>query len=104
MSAPENQARRFWYVKECPLRDECSSAAWKKAQVWGYDAVVCRFQLQEHLQKSGKHGLTEAQATELALTAHLEEGEYPEEPARKKQRGCGGSFLIWMTRSSITVR
>ena len=86
MSASEEGARRYYYVKECPLRDECSAAAWKKAAVWGYEAVVCRFQLQEHLQKSGKHRLTEAQATELALSANLEEGEYKEEPARKKQK------------------
>ena len=28
---------RYWYVPVCPIHEECSAAAWRKAQVWSWD-------------------------------------------------------------------
>ncbi len=46
----------LFYVKTCPLADECSAAAWKKAWVKSYESEQeCRDQLPAHLMRSSLH-------------------------------------------------
>lgn len=80
-------ARRFVFVKECPLKEDCSAQAWKKASAWGWDETEARDALVRHLRFSGKHSLSELDAEVAADNAIYEEAQHKEEaPPRKKQR------------------
>jgi hypothetical protein len=59
--------RYYWQCKQCPLKDDCSYAAWAKVKTWSFkneDAV--RDAVHFHLVNSGKHHLDD-DAAKLAV-------------------------------------
>ena len=51
---------QYWYIAECPWKDECSKASWQKTRsCHSYESPeVCRQLLLKHLQSSGNHWWT----------------------------------------------
>ena len=54
----------YWCTK-CPLEEECSQSAWKRAQVWGYTREEAVKRCVDHLTKSGLHRYDERLAHHL---------------------------------------
>jgi hypothetical protein len=66
--------RVLWTAKECPLMEECSAAAWKRAGCWSYTSQCrCRQKVRAHLLASGKHNVNGADAQRLADLVECEE-------------------------------
>ena len=58
----------YWRVIECPLKDDCNAAAWKKGKVWSWQSEeACRSYVAGHLNRSGKHQLNESDAVYQAM-------------------------------------
>ena len=47
--------RCFFYVKECPFKEECRRAYNAPCQSWGWTTEECRQRVLKHLKQSGKH-------------------------------------------------
>ena len=54
----DEQDRSVWMCQACPLKEECSDGAWKRANCWSYisEGHVCLY-IKHHLLESGKHHL-----------------------------------------------
>lgn len=86
------EMKTWYFIRVCPLQDERSAAAWKRAQVYAdtEDGVVeaCT----RHLEKSSNHQLEWHDAFEIASGAQIEsytepkDDEEPKNPKRQKQR------------------
>ena len=81
---------QFFYVEECPCASECSAAAWKRANVWGWSEDECKACLVRHLQTSGNHLIPEADALQYADCVELKSDIYTPAPESKQKRRRGG--------------
>ena len=103
--------RPFFYAKACPCEEECSSAAFKRAQCWGWTREEAAARVSTHLQQSGHHRMAAADADQLAEVAEYEEDqcEAPEEPQPKRQqvdvgvKGKGKGKVIGQAPSSVAA-
>jgi len=77
----------YYYIKECPLPEDCSAQAFKRAGIWDHTDADCRTRLVNHLMNSSKHNLDRQYAMELAEVAEVLQCEMDDdEPAAKKAR------------------
>jgi hypothetical protein len=80
----------YFYVPCCPS-PECTTEAFKRAQVWGWTRDEAKQRLITHLMRSGHHMLPKEDAEVIAADVELEEDEYKtkpqEQPQRKRQKG-----------------
>ena len=48
--------RTYFFAKCCPLEEERSASAWKRAECWAWDdPQQCKMVVAKHLFNSGKH-------------------------------------------------
>ena len=78
----------FWYVTDCPAKEDCTKAAFKRAQVKSVkSAEECREYLRTHLMNSAHHqDLSRGAINVLVGEAQIE--AYPfehDEPKRKRE-------------------
>lgn len=82
----------WFFVEKCPLEEQCSQQAWKRASVWGPTVEICHQKLERHLRMSGIHLLSREDAESMVAVAEVKffEGEYEPDgdarPPRKKPR------------------
>ena len=71
--------RTVFYIVDCPEKESCSAASWKRNRPWSFDdpqrAVL---NLKRHLMESSLHGLSDEEADMAAQTAHI--GKYTHVP------------------------
>ena len=70
----------FYFATKCPLEEECSFQAWKRAECWDYTEEKCRDRVVNHLTKSSLHLMDSLDATILAASVDMEVNDFEEEP------------------------
>lgn len=83
----ENMSKVYYYIKECPIPEDCSAQAFKRAGIWDHTDADCRIRLVNHLMNSSKHNLDRQEAMELAEMAEVlqcdMEDDVPQARAKK---------------------
>ena len=65
--------RVVYYIRECPLKDDCSDQSWKRNKPWSFDSDEGAIDmLKMHLMNSSLRQLDEADAQRLAEEAPVE--------------------------------
>ena len=82
---------QFFFFEECPLKEECSGAAWKRCACWGWTEAEAKQRLVEHLVRSDKHSLSKEDAAGWAEASELKTDVYEEPKKRKRAQEEGGS-------------
>ena len=108
----------WYFVRCCPLIEECSAAAFKRSKVWGWTICECQNQLRAHLGDSGNHSSQDAAAVEVIvgqakievhLTTHKEAKEHDawmkrsEVPSRKRPREASTNEALDTAQTSSGV-
>ena len=70
----------FYFATKCPLEEECSIQAWKRAECWDYTEEKCRARVVNFLTKSSLHLMDSLDATILAASVDMEFNAFEEEP------------------------
>ena len=76
----------YFYLEECPEKETCSSTAWKRAAVWGWNLEDAKNNLIRHLMVSQLHAMDKDTATLQAECVQWMEAEWEEQPQPKRQR------------------
>ena len=94
----------FFYISQCPLHEECSEAAWKRASIWAWSEEQARERLREHLRKSGRH--SSAKAEDIDVLCELVEVVKEEwaEPQAKRARPAAARAPPALDTEAIAVR
>ena len=69
--------KRWFYIKACPLIEQCTSQSRKKANLWGETKQDALQALVTHLVRSAHHTIERSEAASLAELAEV--SEYEEE-------------------------
>ena len=84
----EGLIRTVWTCPECPHKEDCSSAAWSRADCWSFmSESVVRGRIARHLNVSALHRLTADDAqdsAELAVITTYEESYLDRKRAREE--------------------
>ena len=69
MSMPEvlEPGTPWFFVRQCPLHEECSPAAFKRGKVWGWSICECQSQLRVHLAASDNHKSSNTAAVDMIV-------------------------------------
>ena len=57
-----DETRVWFFAPRCPCEVSCSGLSWKKARAWDYSEEAVRERVMDHLQRSGKHFMSERDA------------------------------------------
>ena len=85
---------KFFFVRECPLGEECNADNFKKWDPWGWTETECWDKVFKHLCGSGHHkancpsGDNRHDFYKVIMDAvHIEQDEYePQQPSHKKKK------------------
>ena len=53
---------QYWYFEECPFKEDCSKASWKRAKCSGKTPALAKEALKLHLVRSSNHQLSDEHA------------------------------------------
>ena len=79
----------YYYVVKCPLAHQCSPAAFKRSQCWGFTIDGAKQRLIRHLEVSELHQCTPKDARIIAEYAEIEESEMEPLPNHHKMQPIG---------------
>ena len=102
MSADEPPRTCYFFCTKCPLDVECSTQAFKRANLWGWTEEACRERIKDHLATSGKHStLLDGEPEHYAELADVESVEWDgaqqqqqqqqQHQQKKRRYGSGGN-------------
>lgn len=81
----------YYYARECPDKERCSRAAWKKAKVWGNTEAECAESLRKHLTRSSLHNdLTPVDIERLVFTAAFDVGGARDDDEEEEEPPAAG--------------
>lgn len=87
-----SEKKTWYFIRECPLKEQCSSAAWKRAKVYSDTMDGAIEKCARHLKVSSSHVISEDDAFNMATLALVEsytaaaDEEEEEQQVAKRQR------------------